>query len=345
MKLKVICFILFCCFQGFTQDSIATIHEINIDNLPPNQIKKYWLKMTNNGIAQPIVIPIIIAKGNSSSPVLGLTAAIHGNELNGIPIIQQLIDGIDIKALNGTILAIPGLNSISIPLHQRRFIDNEDINRSFPGKTSGNRSQQFAWQINQKILPKINFLVDMHTASFGRINTLYVRADIKKPQILKMALLQDADIILNSKGPSSGDVNENSRTLRAEAMLKGIPTITVEYGNPQVYQSDFIERGKRGIENIMRWLKMTASPIPNHEKAILCSSSFWIYTKNGGYLDVFPELNQNVKAGDLIATLRNPFGDVLEEYYAPQDGIVIGKSTNPINMTGGRILHLGIPAD
>ncbi len=320
-----------------------TIQEIDIEQIVPNTVKKYWLEMIDNGMGQPVSIPVIIAKGQTSSPVLGLVAAIHGNELNGIGVIQRVMDDLDIKELNGTIIAIPGLNGISLPLHRRRYVDEEDLNRHFPGKQEGNRSQQYVWQINQKILSKVDYLVDMHTASFGRENTLYVRADLSNAKIEQMAKLQDADIILNNKGiPSAGGKVSTTRTMRAEAMLKGIPTITVEYGNPQVFQADMIERGKNGIENIMSWLGMTKTKIRTYEQAVMCKKSYWIYVEEGGYLDLIVALKQEVNKDELIAVMRNPFGDIIHKYYSPEAGIVIGRSSNPINMSGGRIIHLGI---
>ncbi|MCB0644657.1 MAG: succinylglutamate desuccinylase/aspartoacylase family protein, partial [Phaeodactylibacter sp.] len=168
------------------------VESLDLESLAPNRIHKLWLKMIDNGLSQPVYIPVLIAKGRQLHPVVGLTAAIHGNELNGIPIIQQLFEGLDPASLNGTILAVPGLNAISLPLHERRFVDEEDLNRLFPGKEDGNRSQQYAWQIKEKLLPHIDYLVDMHTASFGRVNTLYVRADLDDFKISQMAGWLDA---------------------------------------------------------------------------------------------------------------------------------------------------------
>lgn len=330
-------------FLVLGQEAIEIIDEIQLDQIESSQIKKYWLKMVDNGMNQPVYIPVMIAKGKSEKPVLGLTAAIHGNELNGIKIIQELMEEINVDSLEGTIIAVPGLNSVSIPLHQRRYIDDEDLNRNFPGKEKGNRSQQYAWQINQKILTQLDYLVDMHTASFGRVNSLYVRGDLSDPQIKKMSDLQNADIILNNKGiPSTGDNSAAQRTMRAEAVLKGIPTITVEYADPQVYQTEIINRGKIGVRNIMCWLKMIPGQEQIGPKAVICKKSYWLYVDQGGYLEIYPALNQMVEANELIGVLRNPFGDIIGEYFAPEKGIVIGKSSNPINMSGGRILHLGI---
>jgi predicted deacylase len=330
----------------FSQSNFETISEINLEKIQPNQVKKFWLKMIDNGFSQPISIPVIILKGKEDGPILGLIAAIHGNELNGIKVIQESVKHINVNELKGTVIAIPGLNALSIGQDKRRFVDEEDLNRNFPGKANGNRSQQYVWQINQKILPKLDYLIDMHTASFGRINSLYVRGELGDEKISKMAMLQDADIVLNNKGvPSAGDNIAATRTMRAEAMLKGIPTITVEYGNPQVYQEDMVNRGVVGVKNVMKWLEMQSFTIPEIKPAVICKKSYWVYVDQGGLLEIPVELNQIIENGELIGVLKNPFGEVIKEYFAPEKGIVIGKSTNPVNIDGGRIIHLGILED
>jgi len=330
----------------FSQSNFETISEINLEKIQPNQVKNFWLKMIDNGFSQPISIPVIILKGKEDGPVLGLIAAIHGNELNGIKVIQESVKHINVNELKGTVIAIPGLNALSIGQDKRRFVDEEDLNRNFPGKANGNRSQQYVWQINQKILPKLDYLIDMHTASFGRINSLYVRGELGDEKISKMAMLQNADIVLNNKGvPSAGDNIAATRTMRAEAMLKGIPTITVEYGNPQVYQEDMVNRGVVGVKNVMKWLEMQSFTIPEIKPAVICKKSYWVYVDQGGLLEIPVELNQIIENGELIGVLKNPFGEVIKEYFAPEKGIVIGKSTNPVNIDGGRIIHLGILED
>ena len=323
------------------RDGIPSASDIQLSSLEDGKIHKLWLDLGQDAFSNPIKIPVLIAKGPSEGPVLGLTAALHGNELSGIPIIQKIFDELDVFNLKGTLIAIPGLNPVAIFNDQRRFIDQEDLNRNFPGKENGNRSQQMAYQIDQKIISLFDFHVDMHTASFGRINSMYARADMDNDTLATMAKLQAPDIILSNKGKPSFGAG-SSITMRASAISKGTHSITVEYGNPQVYQPEMIARGKTGILNLMHWLKMTESKVAIVETKVVCTKSYWIYTDKGGFLEIPVELNQKVTQGDLIGRLKNPFGDVIIEYVAPEDGIVIGKSTNPINMSGGRIIHLGI---
>ena len=323
------------------QNSIPTVSDIHLSALAEGKIHKLWLALGQDAFSNSIKIPVLIAKGSSEGPVLGLTAALHGNELNGIPIIQKLFDELDVVNLKGTLIAVPGLNPAAIFNDKRRFIDQEDLNRNFPGKANGNRSQQMAYQIDQKIISLFDFHVDMHTASFGRVNSMYARADMENDTLAAMAKLQVPDIILSNKGKPSFGAG-SSITMRASAISKEIHSITVEYGNPQVYQPEMIGRGKTGILNLMHWLKMTEGKIVMVEPKVVCSKSYWIYIDTGGLLEIPVELNQKVTQGELIGILKNPFGDVIKEYVAPEDGIVIGKSTNPANMSGGRIIHLGI---
>ncbi len=343
MRLFFTCMLLNVFTGLFSQETIESLDDLNFDKMPDQTRQHYWLIMTDDGMSQPILVPIIIVKGVGSSPVLGLVAGIHGNELNGIKVIQEVTDEIDLPSLNGIVIAIPGLNRNGILQNEREFIDGEDLNRIFPGKMDGNRSQQFVWQISHKILPHFDYLIDMHTASFGRVNSYYVRADLSDDNMSKMAVLQDADIILDSEGaPSTGNQSSSTRTMRAEAMLKGIPTITVELGNPQVFEKVMIERGKKGVRNTMMWLGMVGGEIEVNTDTKFCEKSFWIYSDVGGFQELMVQLNQVLEKGDRIAIIRDPFGHVLKEYVAPESGVVIGLSRNPITMSGDRIIHLGI---
>jgi len=347
MKVSFLCFIMFFVMLvhgQHAQDSVPTVTNIDLNILADGKIHKLWLQLGEDSFSNPIRVPILVAKGTKKGPVLGLTAAIHGNELNGIPIIHKVFDDLDVTNLKGVLIAVPGLNPAGMFNEQRRFIDQEDLNRNFPGKANGNRSQQMAYQINQKIIPLLDFQIDMHTASFGRENSMYVRVDMSNDTLAAMGKLQEPDIILSNKGkPSFGA--SSSVTMRASAISEGKHSITVEYGNPQVFQKEMITRGKKGILNLMNWLKMTDGAIDIPEPKLVCSKSYWIYTDKGGLLEISVALNEKVIKGQLIGILKTPFGDVRKQYFAPENGVVIGKSTNPINMSGGRIIHLGILKD
>ena len=318
-----------------SKNSINVIQTLDLERVPVGRISRYWLEIISDGMGTPVHLPVMVARGTDEAKVVGMTAAIHGNELNGIPVIQRLFKELDIKQLRGTIVGIPVLNSPSFHRRKRRFVDGTDLNHIMPGKPDGTVSQVYAYRLVERILKNFNYLVDLHTASNGRINSYYIRADMADETVRKMAMLQNAQIIVYNP-PNDG-------TLRGAAAELGIAAITLEVGDPNRFQKGMIRDGLTGIHNLLSYLNMTDDPLEEqHEATVLCKHSYWLYTDTGGLLTVHPQVTEIVEEGQLIATVRNVFGDVIREYHAPERGIVIGKSVSPVNQTGGRVLHLGI---
>ena len=314
---------------------VLDVDRLDLDAIPSGEISRYYLHIVEDGMGISIKVPLLIAKGNSKGPVIGLTAAVHGNELNGIPVIQRLFSELDPVNLKGTIIGAPIVNVPSYLRKQRRFIDGVDLNHIMPGKEDGTVSQVYAWRIVDKFIRHVDYLIDLHTASNGRINSYYIRADMTDDTVRNMALLQNAQIIVHNP-PSDG-------TLRGTADEMGIPAITLEVGNPNLFQKGMIRDGLTGIYNLLGYLNMTDSEVEElSETTVICNKSYWIYSDNGGLITIHPNVTDIVQKNEKIATLRNIFGDIVKEYYAPEKGIVIGKSVSPVNQTGGRILHLGI---
>lgn len=304
------------------------------DEFPQGQVTRAHVELVADGLASDILVPVLVARGRKAGPTFGLTAAVHGNELNGISVIHDIMANLNVAALRGTLVAVVCVNVPGLHAHEREIHRQFDLNQTFPGNPQGNVAEVYASRFLDRIIGNFDFLVDLHTASFGRINSLYVRADLADDTTRNMALRQRPQIILHNQA--------SDRTLRGAAMELGIPAITVEVGDPQRFQSRFIKATRNGIWSLLADAKM----LPKRKQAepktpILCSSSEWIYTDTGGLLEVLPDVATRVEEGQPIAVLRNAFGDIIREYQAPRTGVVIGKSVNPVGPTGSRILHLG----
>ncbi len=310
------------------------VTELDLAALPSGQTSRVWIAMGEDGRGAPLLVPCLVARGQAPGPVVGLTAAIHGNELNGMPIIHRLFRQLDAAALVGAVIGVPVLNLPGFLRSQREFLEGKDLNRIMPGRPGGSSAEVYAHNILSRIVGRFDVLIDLHTASFGRVNSLYVRADMDDPVVARMARLQNPQIIVHNRG---GD-----GTLRGAAAQRGIPSITVEAGDPQRFQRAVIDTSILGLRNVLEDLDML--PPDEHEpvEPVLCERSYWLYTDRGGVLEVLPGLAVRVTRGEVIARLRDLFGDVVCEYRAPEDGVVVGKSTNPVAETGARILHLGV---
>jgi len=322
--------------------SAPVVAELDLAALPSASITHLRVALGTDPLGQPICIPVMIAKGGHAGPVLGITSALHGNELNGIPIIHRLFADLSVKggafdvaSLCGTILACPVVNVLGYVQFSRGYSDGADLNRVMPGKKGGTSSQQFCFALMSRIISAIDVLVDLHTASFGRVNSLYVRADMNEVRTNRLAKLQGPQVLVHNSGPDG--------SLRGACAALGKPAITVEIGNPQLFQTAFIERAYAGILNTLGHLRMLPrEETPPECEPAVCARSMWLFTATGGVLYVLPELASWVRRGDVIAEVYSVFGQLEDRTLAPCDGIVVGKSTNPVVKSGDRVLHLGV---
>ena len=317
---------------------VHVVDEFDISQCPTGCVTKLMVNLIHDGLGRSLQLPIIVGRGKKPGKVLGLTAALHGNELNGISMIHRLFETLDFKSLRGTIVGVIVVNVPAFLNASRTFDDRTDMNHVMPGKEDGNVSEIYAHRFIERILPQFDYLIDLHTASFGNINSLYVRADMTDETTAMMAYLQRPQIILHNPPSDS--------TLRGVAMSRGVPAITVEIGDPQLFQARHIKASLSGVRRVMAKIGMSGRrPARSEVTPILCSKSQWLYATHGGILHVLTKPAQIVEEGEVVAQHHNIFGNITREYRAPHRGIVIGNSVNPVAPTGARILHLGTMID
>ena len=322
--------------RQFFQSECAAIERLDLTTIPPGTVRRLAVELIHDGAGHPLHIPVIVARGVEHGPVFGVTAAVHGNEVNGVRVIQELFRDVDPKALVGTLVGVPIVNMPAYLANARTFY-GFDLNRVMPGRPGGDSAQVYAHRFVERVLAPFDYLVDLHTASYGRSNSLYVRANLDQRETAKLAVLQHPEIVVHNEARDG--------TLREAAADRDIVAITVEIGNPLRFQPRLIRDSLAGIKNVLTTLGMIGGEVelPGH-RPIFCAKSSWIYAEHGGLLEVFPDVTDAVAAGERIAAVANVFGDPIAEYRSPADGVVVGRSTNPICQTGARIAHLGIPA-
>jgi len=314
---------------------IKAKEQFKISSLKRGEIHRFQLHLSDNALGVPWRVPVIVIRGQDKGPIVGITAAVHGNELNGISTIFKLLDSVSPKDLKGTIVMVPICNVPGYLQNQRYFSDNADLNRIMPGKLSGGPSDIYAHYFCQKIIKQFDYLLDLHTASHGRVNSLYIRADIDNETVKNLAYLQNPQIIVKKY--------DEEGTLRAWSNEQGIPSITIEIGNPNAFQHDLIDETLDGILNTLRYLKMIKGRVRDFMgDATVCDHSYWLHSSKGGISDVTVALAETVKKGQVVAIVYDVFGQIKERIIADRDSIVIGKNVRPNCDAGTRLVHLGV---
>lgn len=305
-------------------------------NFASGKLYRVFLDVPGNSLGVPWQVPVIVIKGREEGPTLGITSAVHGNELNGILSIFKVIESIKAKELNGTIICCPIFNVPGFLFQKRYFPDGQDLNRIMPGLEEGTKpSEIYNYYLTSKLVSQFDYHLDLHTASVGKANSLYIRADLEEPESKRLAYLQNPHIIVQK--------TDEEGTLRGWASESGIPSITIEIGNPDIFQPGLTDDVLDGVINTLTDLDMISGKVKNYMKDThICTTSYWLYAPRGGLLEVMPKLTEVVEKEQPIANLYDMFGQLVTVMNSDNNGIVIGKATTPYCEVGSRVLHLGI---
>ena len=194
-------------------------------------------------------MPVHVAHGRRPGPVLLVSAAVHGDEINGVEIIRRLLSHKFIDRIKGTLIAIPVVNVYGFVSKSRYLPDRRDLNRSFPGSENGSMASRLAYVLMTQIIPHCTHIIDLHSGAVYRENLPQIRAKLTdEPVNEAMARAFGVPVILDSS------LLDDS--FRAAASQNGIPMIIYEAGEALRFNEVAIRAGVRGILNVMASLDM-----------------------------------------------------------------------------------------
>lgn len=279
-------------------------------------------------------MPVQVICGRKAGPVLFVSAAIHGDELNGVEVVRRLLKRRILGSIRGTLIAIPIVNVHGF-LNQSRYLpDRRDLNRSFPGSKKGSIASRLADLFITQVVSKADYGIDLHTGAINRSNLPQIRANLDDPATLKIAEAFGVPVIINS------DIRDGS--LRACAYDRGMPVLIYEAGEALRFDEISIRAGMRGIVNVMRQIGML--PLSRKTKAVLpvvARSTSWLRAPSSGIVTAKTRLGDSVRKDQRLASVSTPLGDEEDYVIAPFDGIVIGKSNLPLTHEGDALFHVG----
>lgn len=299
----------------------------------PGETKRLELHMPPLYTATDMAIPVHVQRGKRPGPTMFVSAAIHGDELNGIEIIARLLKSKSIAKLRGTLIAVPMVNVYGV-LNQSRYLpDRRDLNRSFPGSKKGSLAGRLANLFLQEIVSKADYGIDLHTGAIHRSNLPQIRANLSDAETKEMARSFGLPVILDA------DIRDGS--LRQVASDVGVKMVLYEAGQALRYDEISIRAGVKGIVNVMRHIGMLNKVRKKSEiKQFIAKQSGWVRANESGFVTHVANLGDHVAKGDVIAIIADPYGTLLGEVLSPSEGIVVGKQNIPLVQEGEAIYHI-----
>lgn len=279
-------------------------------------------------------VPVLVVNGAEPGPVLCVTAAVHGDELNGIEMVRSLLYNIEPAKLKGTIVGVPIVNLDGFRRNSRYLTDRRDLNRFFPGNPRGSSASRIAYEFFNKVILNCEVLVDLHTGSFHRTNLPQLRANLKNDDVRELAEGFGDMVILHSAG-SKG-------TLRRAATEYGIPSVTLEAGEPLRLQKKAVARGVKGLRYLLSHKKMYGKRNSRIVREPHYYKSTWIRADQAGILFSEVNLGERVKPGAVLGTITDPITNVRTEITSPYTGRVLGMALDQVLMPGFAAFRIGI---
>lgn len=281
-----------------------------------------------------ISIGLKIITGSKPGPVLFVSAAIHGDEINGVETIRRLLATKRLQNMSGTLIVIPVVNVYGFNSRSRYLPDRRDLNRCFPGSSQGSLAGRIASVLRKEILDKATHGIDLHTAAIHRANLPQIRACLDDDEVKRMALSFGTPVILNA--------NIRDGSLRQAALEQKIPMLVYEAGEALRFSETAIKKGVRGILSVMREIKMlpTKTTVIQKQKIYQARSSYWVRAPASGLIQSKKKLGDYVSQGDLLAMVFTPMGHHRGDIIVPNEGVIIGETTIPLVNEGDALYHI-----
>jgi hypothetical protein len=306
-------------------------------SVAPGETANIRYTVSETYLGDPIRVPVTIVNGAREGPTMFLSAAAHGDELNGIEIVREVAHEWDHSDLRGTLVCLPVLN-VPAFIAQERYLPiyDRDLNRSFPGNDSGTSAKRIAARLFRNFIEPCDIGLDFHTSTRGRTNMLHVRANTGEEDVSRVAHAFGSNVIISKEGPSG--------SLRREASDAGTPTITVELGEAHRFQRPLIDEALEGVVSVMAEFGMrdtVAVKWPGWRVVINGSEEkTWLRADAGGLVEMHHDRGSIVEAGDRVCTITNPFKTDSTVVEAPFTGLLVGVLENPLVYPGNPLCHL-----
>jgi hypothetical protein len=280
-----------------------------------------------------VSMPVHVSRGRKPGPTVFISAAVHGDELNGVEIIRRLIGGSGLKIRSGTLITVPMVNIYGV-LNQSRYMpDRRDLNRSFPGSAKGSLAGRVADKFLTEIAAKSDYGIDLHTGAIHRSNIPQIRANLDDPETRFLAESFGVPVMLNS--------NLRDGSLREAAAQSGTKILLYEAGEALRFDELSIRAGIKGIQNVLSQLGMIKrAPQKKKIEPFIANSSAWCRANSSGFVRNLKMLGDHVQKGDALAEIGSPFGELIDTVRANREGIIIGKQNIPLVQEGDAMFHI-----
>ncbi|MFB3886261.1 MAG: succinylglutamate desuccinylase/aspartoacylase family protein [Thermodesulfobacteriota bacterium] len=331
------------------------VFELEGISAKPGTLGKGFIKVGEFWDNSPVNMPVMILNGAGEGPTLLMMSAVHGNEVVGTEAIKRIMTGLDPKKVNGTIIGIPVVNipayleSARINLMEQPAGDN-DLSGMIRkgGGVQGPQSQTIANFLHEKVFPRAEVVLDLHSSAPGTFNyprAIVIGDHIEIPKALRercmaLGVACNYEFVFKPGRPAWTGMYFAPGSMFETKY--GIPALILETGAAPT--TDDVESILYGIDNVLKHLKMIPGDPAKKNKQVYIDRLVAVRAQRGGMFRLMAKMCDRVKKGDVIGEVTNLFNEVVETIRAPEDGVIIKIATSALICTGIRAAVVATPA-
>ncbi len=305
------------------------------EEILPGESKTINMEIAKLHTMTKLKIPIIVERAKLPGPTVLLSAGLHGDEINGIEIVRQLIVKKINKPKTGTIICIPIINVFGFVNQTREFPDGRDLNRVFPGSKNGSLASRFAYYLLKDVIPHVDYAIDFHAGGAARFNAAQIRIAPNNRELRDLAAVFNAPFTLYS--------NNISGSFRNSCDKLGVKMLLFEGGKSIDINEEITQQGMEGAKRVLEHLGMLnprKKAEPTDHQSIYIEKSAWIRARYSGMFHGYTKIGSYVEKGQLLATISDPYGKIEHKMKAPNAGYIINVNEAPIVYQGDAIYHI-----
>ena len=318
--------------MGVTKDDSLIILGTRIH---PGESKEVSFDVAKLHTSSIVNVPVIIERSKKPGPTVLFTAGIHGDEVNGVEIVRQLIAKEINKPKCGTIICIPVINIFGFINLKREFPDGRDLNRVFPGNSNGSLASQVAHKLINEVVPYVDYIIDFHTGGSGRFNVPQIRIIKENKPLNDLAKIFGAPFVLYSK-------NLN-KSFRNTCYKLGKPMLLYEGGKSFHIDEIVTNHGVNGAKRVLNHLGMLSAKFKASKPkkdTVFISESRWQRANHSGMFRASITIGSLVKKGTVLGNITDPFGKINFLVKATNSGYIINVNEAPIVYQGDALFHI-----
>lgn len=288
----------------------------NLTAQPGTKVRGF-LKVINSDLEMPITL----INGAKPGKTVVITGGTHGGEYPGIETAIRLAQQLEPAEVSGRLAIVHPVNTTAF-LAKTQYVgplDGKNLNRVFPGKATGTISERIAYTITTELHAQAEFYMDLHG---GDIHEALV------PFVLYPAGAREEVVRASREAASLFGVkyvvgSYSTNGTYGSAAMQGVPGILAEIGQCGLWSEEEVERYIRGVKNVLRHLGVLPGEGQRFDDVVYLPKMVGVNAEHTGcwYPRVKP--GDRVTRGEKMGEIRDYFGRVLGEYYAPGDGVVL----------------------